>query len=373
MQAAQRAANGGDRVVVRAGNYGPQTLSSRAKPTTVNYYAQSYTQPATAVAVLSARTDVNFASLTIDTNNVHVHGIQASSQGFVDGGETMDELQTLVIDHVTSNVLVDGWRGHAVGAYGSGITLSHMELGNANYCSSRVEERDALQFFASPANGDRLTYSVLHDWFDGSSRHDGACGQGDAGGHDDCVQSNGGTGQAVADDLFYKCGSSSVLQWGEFSGGHMGRIRIENNYFGDKPTEYNILSMGQGHCQGLIIRNNVFEAGKFDNNLGCIGTPTQDNNIMLAPVASCDDGGGFSGTHNIFVRSGGVTCGSRPKRCTPSFTYGRPAGYAFWQPALKSTDRCAARYAVSDYPATDFYGARRRSPAAAGASQPKSG
>lgn len=224
-----------------------------------------------------------------------------------------------------------------------------------------------------PSNNDSLLNSVLHDWYDGSAKPDGACGQGDGGAHDDCLQSPGGTNQVISGNLFYKCGSSSVIQMGEFSGGVMGNVTIQNNYFGDKPTEYNILSIGQGHCAGIVIRNNDFESGDFDNNSGCIGTPTQDNNIMLGPVSSCDDGGSFSGTGNIFVASGGTTCGSNAKRCTPAFLAGAPTEYAYWQPALASTDTCAAGHAVSDIPATDFYGAARTSPAAAGASEPGSG
>jgi pectate lyase len=90
----------------------------------------------------------------------------------------------------------------------------------------------------------------LHDWYDGSAAADGACGQGGSGAHDDCLQSPGGNNITIAGNLFYKCGSSSIIQMGEFSGGVIGSVHVENNYFGDKPTEYNLLAIGQGHCAG---------------------------------------------------------------------------------------------------------------------------
>lgn len=372
LQAAQAAASGGDKVIVKCGTYGGQTLSSSGKGSVVDYYAETYVQAVSAVDVMSATSCVKVDSLSISIDKVHVHGIQASAQGFVNGGQDIDTLTTLSVSGLLTDVVVDGWRGHAVRETGQGITFSHMEIGNANYCSSTVQERDAMQESApvvAPADNDSITDSVLHDWYDGSVSPDGACGQGSPGGHDDCIQSNGGNNQTIARNLFYKCGSSSVLQWGEFSGGLMGTITVENNYFGSKPTEFNILSMGQGHCAGLVIRNNVFEDGAFDNDGGCIGgSPTQSNNVMLAPVGSCSSGSGlgFVGDHNIFVASGGATCGTNAKRCAPSWTHGSPSGFAFWQPGLSSSDTCAKAYVTSNFPATDFYGAARPNPAAAG-------
>lgn len=363
MQLAQTAAVAGDKIILKCGTYGAQSLASGAKASVVSYYAETYDQATSAADVLSATSCVKVASLNISIDKVHVYGVQATSQGFVNGGKTMSQLATLNVDGNQADVLVDGWRGHAAGAYGTGITFSHVELGNANFCSSTVEERDAMRFWANgvPSNNDHIFNSVLHDWYDGSGNN-GDCGQGDLGAHNDCIQSPGGDNMDISGNLFYKCGSSSIIQFGEFSGGVMGAIRLDNNYFGDKPTEYNILSIGQGHCLGVKIRNNVFETGNFDNNGGCFdGNPTQSNNIMIGTVTSCNNGGGFTGTNNIFVGAGGATCGANAKRCTPSFTDGLPPdGMSYWLPNLSSSDTCAKNAASStNYPSIDFYGTAR--------------
>lgn len=383
MQAAQTVANAGDRIVLKCGsgfatqNYSAQSISSNGKATVVDYYAERYIQAASAVDVLTATTCVTEDSLSISVDKVHVHGIQAATQGFVNGGQTMATLTTLSVSGSQTDDLVDGWRGHAVVMAGQGITFSHMEIGNANYCSPTAQERDAMTmtpFVVAAPNNTGITDSVLHDWYDGSVAPDGACGQpSNLGGHDDCISSNGGNNQTIARNLFYKCGSSSILQWGEFSGGAMGSIKVENNYFGPKPTEFNVLSMGQGNCSGLVIRNNVFVGGSFDNDGGCTGvSPKIDNNVILDAVGSCSSGSGlgFVGDHNIFPVSGGAICGTNAKRCAPSWSHGSPSGFNYWQPGLNSSDTCAKAYATTDIPSTDFYSVGRSNPAAAGMVEP---
>jgi hypothetical protein len=117
--------------------------------------------------------------------------------------------------------------------------------------------------------------------------------------------------------------------------------------------------MGQGECSGIIIQNNVIN-GQMDNGGSCSGSPTHRNNIFTASVNSCTNGVAFSGSNNVFSATGGTTCGTNSKRCTPSWLNGTPSSSNGFDIRLSSSDTCAKDSGdTSDFARTDLFGTLR--------------
>src|SRR5581483_9018250 len=70
MSAAFSAASAGDKVVIKCGSYGSQTLSGSAKSSAVSFYGETYDQPTTAAGVVAATTCATVASLTFSTSHI---------------------------------------------------------------------------------------------------------------------------------------------------------------------------------------------------------------------------------------------------------------------------------------------------------------
>jgi chitodextrinase len=346
-------AQAGDSVLVACGTYGPQQLSGTAKSSAVSFYAETFTQPSSVAEVVTATTCVTVASLDITTSRVHVIGIQATN------GDVMQDhaIEELGANGALSDVVIDGWHGHQAAMYATGITMQYSKLGDTNFCGAGYNnDEDALRFWMgnAPSNNDQLLHSVVRNWI---GPPDGQCGKGN--GHNDCFQTPGGDNMTFDGNLFYNCPTSN-LQVGEFSGGVIGSLTIRNNYFG--PTEgSNSLSIGQGHCGGIVIENNVLaypKNGMPTNNNGCSGTMTQSRNIYVGSIANCGPST-FNGSYNIFAVSGGTTCGTNAKRCAPTWAFGTPpSNGAAWLPDLSASDTCAKNsvpLTAGAYPAADIY------------------
>ena len=350
-------AQAGDVVSVACGSYGAQTISGAAKASAVSFYAEAFEQPATVAEVEAATTCATVASLQITTSRVHVTGVQAT------GGDVMQDhaIEELGASGALSDVVIDGWHGHQAGMYATGITIQFSKLGDTNFCGAGYNyDEDALRFWMNnaPSNNDQLLRSVVRNWV---GPPNGQCGK--ANGHNDCFQTPGGDKMVFDGNLFYNCPTSN-MQVGEFSGGVIGSLIIKNNYFG--PTEgSNSLSIGQGHCGGIVIENNVVAYpmnGMPTNNNGCSGTMTQSSNIYVGSVSNCGPST-FSGSYNIFPASGGATCGTNAKRCTPSWAHGAPpSNGTAWLPDLNASDTCAKNYVPltgGTFASTDMYGVSR--------------
>ncbi len=347
----------GDTVFVRCGTYGAQTISGAAKTLPVLFYAETYDQPSSVAEVVAATTCVTVESLDISTSRVHVTGIQAT------GGDVMNDhaSEELSASGALSDVVIDGWHGHQAGMYATGITIRYSKLGDTNFCGAGYNnDEDALRFWMSnaPSDNNRLIRSVIRNWI---GPPDGQCGM--SNGHNDMFQTPGGNNMVFNGNLFYN-GPTSNMQVGEFAGGVIGSLVIRNNYFG--PTEgSNNLSIGQGHCDGILIQNNVIAYpahGMPTNNNGCSGTMTQSNNVYVGSISSCGPSP-FSGSYNVFPPGGPGTCGANARRCTPSWVHGAPpSDGSAWTPELSPRDTCLRNRvptAGGTYPATDIYGTRR--------------
>ncbi len=343
MQAAQTAASGGDTVRIVNGTYGAQTLTSSQKTSAVNYFAETATQ-------------VKVANLLINIDKIHVTGVIASGTGDQRGGLGVEETGTEFTD-----VVIDGFAGSSGFVGASNVTVKNSEFGNANVCNmpNPANIEDAFRFWArsvtnTTATGDKLINSVIHDF-----RGPNGCG---IGLHVDGMQLQGGNNIVIDGNKFYNNETSDIQQgiWGSAT---LGSMLVQNNFF-DAPIVWgNVLSIGQAPCSGVIIQNNVFSpnAGTIDNSGGCTGSPIHRSNVFLGAVSSCTNGVAFSGGYNIFPSSGGTTCGTNIKRCTPAWVNGIPSSSNNYDMHISSTDTCTldAGDPTAGFPATDAYGNSR--------------
>src|SRR4051812_19966641 len=358
MQDAQAAAAAGDRVVVKCGGYPMQEIAGSEETSPVKYYGESYDQPVSAATVVSAISCTTLAGLEIHIDKVHVTGIQAKDGNtYLDPGDPI-ELGIFESTNPFTDVVIDGWHGHQAFIAAENVTVKYSAFGNSNYCTAHYAagtDEDALRFWPDTGHGsdnDRLLSSVIHDFNGGGN---GQCGK--SNGHNDAFESGGGDNMVFSGNLFYDNPTSNI-QFSEFAGAAMGKILIQNNFFG--ATECcNNLSIGQGGCAGVTIRNNVLDVP--NNNTGCVGRMTQSNNIFTSTGLLVCSGSGapaFLGSGNVFLqRSSG--CGTNPRHCTPSWVNGTPNGRESWTPELNRSDTCAKNRVSSGYPPRDFYGTSR--------------
>lgn len=377
MQAAQNIANGGDTVVMKNGTYPAQSLSGSEKTSAVSYYAETPSscqdQPATAATCTgSVQIDAhatalnNQSALTISIDHVHIYGIVSAGSGETRGGLDVE-------DHSGTDILVDGFAGKNFFAAASGLTVEHGEYGNFNACNgftpgtgcsvgSDCATEDGTRFWGDPApQNDKLLNSTVHDV---SAPPDGTCGSSNNEPHVDAMQiyqSSGTANNIVIDGNLFFNNATSGLQAG---GSSMSNFTIQNNYYG--PTVCcNNLVWGQASLSGsFIVRNNVMANPNgyiVVNNAGASGSPTYDfsSNIIIPSNTACAAGGSLSGGDNVFV-SGGATCATSVKACTPNWLNGTPSSSNGYDIRLNSADTCAIGAAnPTDFAPTDFYGTNR--------------
>ena len=362
MQAALSAASGGDTVLILNGTYAGQTLSS-GKSTTVSFYAQTYGK-----VLLTG-------GLSINTDKVHVVGVtEASGASDSAGGLTIQDSSSTA----WTDVLVDGFHGKNAFIAASGVTVKNSEFGNWSACSGYTPSsgsctgncaiEDGFRFWswgpgsATAPSNDKIIDSSIHDV---SAPPDGVCGGGAGPPHVDAIQVYSGGSNITIDGVKFYGNATSALQSG---GGALSNWTIQNNYFGPT-TCCNNLVWGQASCSGsLIVRNNVIANGNaygVVNNVSCSGSPTYDfsSNIVLASTAACLASGSVSGGYNVYATSGGATCGSNVKKCTPAWLNGVPSAANGYDVRIASTDTCAKGAGnPADYAATDMLGNPRTAP-----------
>ncbi|MEO8657509.1 MAG: choice-of-anchor Q domain-containing protein [Bryobacteraceae bacterium] len=346
MQTAQSAAKAGDIVIIKNGTYGGQSLGSGQLTSAVSYYAES------AGKVLLT------GNLSINIDKVHVLGVISAGTGQDARNDlsVMDSTSTAFTD-----IVVDGWQGRSAFIASSGVTVSNSEIGNGYGCNASHQE-DAVQFWGW---GSSLTNiptkfnflnNVVHDWVADSN---GACSNGR---HVDGFQNYpGSSGVLIDGNIFYNNATSNIM-----TEGISGSWVIQNNYFGAPYVAGNNLVIGRGDCSGVVIQYNVMDFNSVNNDAGCTGSYIVRGNIFPRAVSTC--GAGVA-DHNIFPASGGSTCGSSAKRCTPAWVLAPPAvGGVRPDPTLLSTDTCARDAGnPTGYPTRDFFGTPRPQGSAADA------
>jgi hypothetical protein len=339
MQAAQTAAQAGDTVIIKNGTYGRQSLSSGQKTSAVSYFAETSGQ------VLLTGT------LSVGIDHVHITGIISAG-----GHNTRNSLD---IEDPTStqwtDVLVDGFHGSSLFVSASGVTIQNSEFGDADACTQGSTE-DATRLWSGPFGNPtsfKFLHNVVHDWTESTPQCNGM--------HVDGFQLYAGASNVVFDgNTFYNNATSNIM-----TEGVSGAWLIQNNYFGRPVESGNNLVIGRGACSGVIIQNNIIDWFTANNEVSCSsGSPTIRSNIFPIAVTSCNVVGGTF-DHNIFVPSGGITCGSSAKRCTPAWLNGAPSSSNNYDVRLSSSDTCAKDAGdPAGYPATDFYGTTRAQGAA---------
>jgi hypothetical protein len=341
MQAAQTAASAGDTVVVKNGTYGAQTLSSSQKSSAISYYAES-----NGSVLLTG-------DLTINIDHVHVIGI-------ISAGSGMNARHALNIQDSTgvefTDISVDGWHGISAWIASSGVTVQNSEFGNGDGCIAGNSE-DAVDFWGwGPELAIKPTHlifksNIVHDWIT-TDIYSGSCPGGQ---HVDGFQNYPGSSDVLIDgNIFYNNATSNIM-----TEGISGSWIIQNNYFGAPYVAGNNLVIGRGNCSGVIIQYNDIDFASVNNDAGCTGSAyIVRGNVFVSEIGTCGSG---TADHNIFPASGGSTCGTSTKRCTPTWVLSPPAvGGVQPNPSLQSSDTCAKDAGnPTNYPATDIYGTTR--------------
>jgi hypothetical protein len=327
MSAAFSAASAGDTIVIKNGTYGSQSLSGTAKASAVTFYAETYQS-------------VLVGGLSISVDKVNVYGVIGSGTGNSRG--------RLDLTSTGTGVLVDGFRGSSIFISGNHITVQNGEFGNNN--TDLVNgEFDCVQVW-NGASDITLKNNTFHDHHQNSTNNDITY-------HNDMIQFYpGGSNITIDGNTFYN-GPTSNIQAG---GGTLNNWIVQNNYFGDPVDGGNMLAWGQATMGSLIFRNNVIGGSiSFINNESG-GTINISGNIYLSSVAACTVQGSPSGGYNIFPVSGGVTCGSNARRCSPTWLNGKPSGSNNYDIRLAASDTCAIDHGnPSSYPSADSYGNAR--------------
>jgi len=339
MQAAQNAAQAGDTVIIKNGTYPGQSLSSGQKSSAVSYLAETSGQ-----VLLTG-------DLSIGIDHLHVTGVISAG-----GHNTRHKLD--ISDSTTTqwtDVLVDGFRGSSLWVSASGVTVQNSEFGDADACTQGGTE-DATRLwsgsFGNPTNF-KFLHNVVHDWTESTPQCNGM--------HVDGFQVYAGASNVLFDgNTFYNNATSNLM-----TEGISGSWVIQNNYFGRPIEDGNNLVVGRGDCSGVVIQNNVIQWFTANNEVSCSnGLPTIRSNVFVSAVTACNvTGGTFD--HNIFAGSGGITCGSSAKSCSPAWQNGAPSSSNGYDIRLSSSDTCAKDSGNSvSFPSKDFYGTTRAQGAA---------
>src|SRR3954452_5973687 len=147
-----------------------------------------------------------------------------------------------------------------------------------------------------------------------------------------------------------------------FSGATIGNVTIENNFFG--PTACcNSVVLGTtasgANCSSLVIRYNVLYNTPNPDVCASGASGVQVYGNVFPVAVSCSN---VSFDHNVFAASGGSTCGTASKRCTPAWVSAPPTslGGSKPNPHLLASDTCANGAGdAARYPSTDMDGQAR--------------
>jgi chitodextrinase len=339
-------AQSGDVVQVAAGAYGSQSIAQSTKSSAVTV------RPA-------AGANVTVASLSVNASHFHIEGIVAAGSGQSRGDLDIcgSECNPGLVDVLIKD---GGFRSAFIRA--SGVTVQGGDYGGFDACNSNAPE-DGFRFW-----GGSVVAQPTNDVVDGVTIHDITSGSGNtcqgtshAGYHVDCMQNQGGQNITIRNSTFYNCPTSDI-QMEPFSGATIGNVTIENNFFG--PTECcNSIVLGTttsgANCSSLVIRYNVLYNTPNPDQCGTGGNGVQVYGNVFPSSVSCSND---SFDHNVFPTSGGSTCGTAAKRCTPAWVSTPPSSVGGAKPDahLLATDTCAkAAGDASRYPTTDLDGQSR--------------
>jgi hypothetical protein len=334
-------------VEVAAGTYSGQSISQSTKTAAVTI------RPASGATVL-----LN-GDLNISASHLHVEDIGSSGSGESRSGLAICNSEC---NPGLQDVVVQNFHGKYAFIRASNVSVIGGDFGSFDACASGNPE-DAFRLW-----GGSIVAQPVNDVVDGVTIHDVASGsqntcQGTshAGYHVDCMQNQGGQNITIRNSTFYNCPTSGI-QMEPFSGATIGSVTIENNFFG--PTECcNSIVLGTtasgATCSSLVIRYNVLYNTPNPDQCGTGGNGVQVYGNIFPSSVSCSND---SFDHNVFAASGGSTCGTAAKRCTPAWVSTPPSSVGGAKPNahLLATDTCAkAAGDATRYPTTDIDGQSR--------------
>jgi hypothetical protein len=330
MQAALTAAQGGDAIIMKDGTYGAQTLATGEKASMVTITAEDYRQ-------------VFVGQLESDVGNVTVSGVTGAGSG-----ASLSDLRLVV--RTGKTFILDGFKGGSVWLDSNNIVIERGDFCNGGISTSG--ESDCMQWWNGVTNI-TLKNSILHDWTTAN----------DTTNHNDFIQVFPSGSNLDIDGNIFDNGPTSIIQMG---GGAFSNVTFENNYFGLVNHCGNLASDSSTTRSGFLrFRNNVYGSlcGTYGFNDGSTtGTYTIDisGNIYLTTATTCSQHQAVSGGFNVFPTSASATCGTNPKKCTPTFLNGTPSAANGFDIRLSPSDTCAKDAGnASSFAPVDFFGTAR--------------
>jgi len=235
---AYQAAQAGDLVLVKGGNYSNQAINN---PT-----AKTGTNPVTFQAATGEM--VSLSGLGVDGASY------INLTGFTTTNWAVQNSQHLVLHKIKSgNVGLPGEAAVFI-ANTQDLKAYDSEVGPQN-------PRDGIQIWPSDKGQNK---DIL---FDGLYEHDLDRSL-DTGEHTDCVQLASGENVTFRRAIFYNCATQGFYPSGDFGGGVVQNVTLEDSWIGDAQLGFYGLQIA-GPVNGMIVRNNTITGGV---NLGASAT-----------------------------------------------------------------------------------------------------
>jgi hypothetical protein len=352
LNAAYAVAQAGDRIYVRAGTYGDQTIAGR-----------SLGSSTVTIAKDPAASSVTLESLTDRASYVVLDGFTVSDGIYVDVTGSNCTGNQCPFD--THDVTVRNfWAPHAV-IRASRVTFQHGEIGPYSACAGVAAggPEDGLVISGLGPYGGPFT-PADHVTIDDVSIHDilwnGSCSN-----HTDAIQSFSSRNLTIENSHIWN-GETSLLiaySFDDSDPSQVDNMVIENNEFGSVRQVGHGLSIGDadgtcGQSGGILVENNVFY-GNVDADSNCQNSVFRNNVVMDSqPCANWGGGEVWSWAYNVFANPGSF-CDStnKAKVCTPSFV---DPNHSDGNADVTANDPCVKSAAdPSNYPATDIHGKPR--------------
>ena len=329
-------AQGGDSVEVNGGTYGPQTIPSISKGTSVIIF-----RPALDSEVILDGLSIHSSYLEFQDMRSESYAITPTTYAGVPSD----------VHHVT----LRNTTGKSIFIKGEDILVKGGDYGGFDACLADNSEDIVRIWQQNGIASSRVTFDGvdIHDVTD----HNNECADGElgtVGRHVDGMQIFGGHFITVKNSRFYNNATSNILAQPYID--TLNDLIIENNFFQNIMNPGTALLLGDsGHTIGgvNIVRHNTI-LGYFSSAItggsvqvygNVIGTGTCQSNVTYS--------------HNIFHPSSAV-CGSSASAGTPSYVGPTPAPqYLNTMPDyhLSSSDTVAVdRGNINEYPVTDIDG-----------------
>ena len=324
LDAAYAAASAGDLILIKGGSYGAQTIADRSLA--VGNPVVFHPAPGESVTI-NGDLIVNSHDVTIDggntvnsdeTNRITVNG---AVQALMTAGQS--DTRNVVFEDI-----------HAASSFDTahGLTIRYSEIGPNAECTSGAA--DLIDFWPNAGTSKNmfLLYNLIH-----TNNQNPCLNNGD---HTDALQiyPAGGTvdNVVIRGNRFWWCGEQCIF----LGDGNYTNTTVENNMVEETDAcgncgpamEVNFHSDNNASTGDVFQYNTVEGVASLPTNVPARG------NVFLTPQICQSAVYSF----NVYPTSGGSTCGTNAKRCTPMWASGSPYSgdnNADWH--ISSSDTCA--------------------------------